>query len=141
MSSIVAIANAVRGRFASQVVTPLSLVAIYDNATTPLPPETGRWCRFSVLFGTQAQADFGATSRRYRMAGVALAQLYEPVGIGDGAQLAVVSTIQDAFRGVTVTGPPHVHFSTPYVSAPPTRDEPWWQIVVTIPFRADEFSA
>lgn len=141
MSSIAEIAAAVRTRFVTEVATPNSLLVAHDNAPFT-PPATGRWCRLTVLFGVQTGADFGTSSRRYRTAGVALAQMYEPAGAGDGAQLAVVSDIQDAFRGVTVTGPPHLHFAAPYVSAPPARDDATgsWQIVVAIPFRADEFS-
>lgn len=141
MSDIAEIAAAVRTRFAAQVATPNSLPVAQDNAPFT-PPATGRWARLTVLFGVQAGADFGGAQRRYRTTGLALAQLYEPVGVGDGAQLAIVSDIQDAFRGVTVGGPPFVAFGAPFVSAPPAREEGgYWQTVVSIPFRADEFSA
>lgn len=140
MSDLREIAGAIRSRFATLVATPLGMPTAHDNVPFT-PPATGRWCRMTVLFGLQSGADFGAASKRYRTAGVAMAQLYEPLGIGDGAQLDVAEAIQDAFRGVTVTGPPHIAFQPPYVSAPPARDDGgYWQVVVSIPFRADEFS-
>lgn len=139
MSDLREIAAVIRTRFSAEVSTPLALVVAHDNAPFT-PPATGRWARLSILFGLQAGADFGGESRRYRTTGVALAQLFEPIGIGDGAQLDVAEQIQDAFRGVSVNGPPHLTFQAPYVSAPPARDEGFWQMVVTIPFRADEFS-
>lgn len=141
MSDIVDIAAAIRSRFATEVATPNTLQVAHDNAPFT-PPASGRWARLTVLFGVQTGADFGAASKRYRTAGVAMAQLFEPIGIGDGAQLALVSDVQDAFRGVSLPGPPHIAFQPPYVSAPPARDEQggYWLTVVTIPFRADEFS-
>lgn len=136
MSQLREIAAVIRQRFATQIATPLSLQVAYDNAPFT-PPASGRWCRLAVLLGAQAQVEIGMP--RFRTVGVAIAQLFDPVGQGDGAQLDVVDAIVDAFRSVSIAGPPHIAFQPPYVSAPPIRDDAWWTVAVTIPFRADEF--
>lgn len=141
MSLSPAIANAIRNRFAAQVATPEALTVIYDNTTSQSIPTSGRWCRFLVLLGVQQQVSAaGPGQRRFRTAGTALAQVFEPIGGGDGAQLALVAVIQDAFRAVTLDGPPFITFDPPYVSAAPSREDSWWLIPVAIPFRADEYA-
>jgi hypothetical protein len=139
VSSAATIASNLRARFATEVATPQSLVTVYDN--TERPPITGRWCRFVVLLGEQALVSVaGVGQRRYRTTGAALAQLFEPLDTGDGSQWALVAAIQDAFRSVSLSGPPFITFDAPSISGNPVREESWWMRVVSIPFRADEYA-
>ena len=142
MTSLVAdIANDVRARFNTLVAVARSLKTVFDNQVETTVPAEERWCRFAVQLGLQQQVTTGGPgTRRFRTVGVALAQLFEPIGQGDGSQLEIVAAIQDAFRNVSLPGLPHITFDPPYVSAPPVREDSWWQCVVAIPFRADEFA-
>lgn len=142
MSLAVEIANAVRTRFYEEVVGGEDgLLVVYDNVPDAAIPSNSRWVRFSVRLGEQRQVSVASTGgRRFRTAGVALVHLFEPIGIGDGAQLALVATIQDAFRSVSLDGPPFITFDPPYVSAAPIREDSWWLLPVVIPFRADEYA-
>ena len=153
MSLIREIAKAVRDRFNSEVATPRGLTVVHDNAPvgaqtvepgdtpTPVPDASTPWCRFTVLLGRQEQQSIAVTgSRRFRTTGVAMAQVFTPLNRGDGAQLALISDIQDAFRGVTLPGPPYITFRAPFVSAGPVRDGAHMLRVVTIEFLADEFA-
>jgi hypothetical protein len=132
------IAEMVGGRFQSAVATPQSLTVVNDNVPNPTIPSTGRWCRLAVQLGQRQQIGTSGTARKMRTTGVALAQLFEPIGGGDGLQLDLVGAIQAAFDKITLPGPPVVAFQPPYVSAPAAREDSWWSTVVTIPFRADE---
>lgn len=141
MSATVEIANAIRGRFAAQVATPQTLTTVYDNVPKSTIPTSGRWCRFVVLFGVQTQVAFaGVGGRRFRTIGQAIAQVFEPIGVGDGAQLAVVEAIQDAFRSVSLSATAFITFDPPYVASAPIREDSWWMVPVAIPFRADEYA-
>jgi len=131
-----AIANAVRGRFHNEVADPEELVVVYDNHRQDAVPRAGRWVRFTVRLGETIQATFANVgSRTFRTTGVAFAELYEPEGLGDGAQLDLADTIVAAFRGVSLASPQLV-FDSPSVTEG-TRDGAYWRRVVTIPFRAD----
>jgi hypothetical protein len=138
-SLIYTAAGLIRNRFAAQVTTPESLTTVHDNVPNQAIPTSGRWCRLSLRMGLQEQLTVGGPQAgHFRTTGVALAQLFEPFGAGDGTQLELVDAIVDAFRGVTLAGPPPIHFDPPYVSAPPTLDDGLWLLVVTIPFRIEE---
>jgi hypothetical protein len=132
------IAEMVGGRFQSTVATPQSLTVVNDNVPDRIIPTSGRWCRFSVQLGQRQQIGNSGVVRKFRTQGIAQAQLFEPVGRGDGVQLDLVGAIQAAFDKITLAGPPVVAFQPPYVSAPAAREDSWWSTVVTIPFRADE---
>jgi hypothetical protein len=134
----VAIANAVRGRFKTLVQDATAgLLVVYDNHRNDDVPSTGRWVRFSVLFGeTRIASVAQAGGRRYRTTGIAIAEVYEPIGKGESAQLPIADTITIAFRGVTLTSP-QIIFDAPTLTAG-SRDGPWWKRNVQIPFRADE---
>lgn len=139
MSVIATAAGLIRQRFVAQVSTPEGLTTVHDNVPEDTIPTAGRWCRLAVRFGQAEQLTInGAGQGHFRTSGVALVQLFEPVGMGDGHQLELVDAIVDAFRGVTLGGPPQVAFDPPYVSAPPTLDDGLWLSLVTIPFRIEE---
>ena len=137
-SQIQTAAGLVRARFNTFVTVAETLPTVWDNAADQAIPGSGRWCRFSMRFGQQEQLTIAGNSSAYRTASVALVQLFEPIGAGDGTQLGIVDAIVDAFRGVVLAGPPVIHFDPPYVSAPPSVDDGLWLQVVTIPFRVQD---
>jgi len=137
-SQIQTAAGLVRARFNTLVTVAESLPTVWDNAPDQALPGSGRWCRFAMRFGTQEQLTLAGGASAYRTASVALVQLFEPIGQGDGTQLGLVDAIVDAFRGVVLAGPPVIHFDPPYVSAPPSVDDGLWLQVVTIPFRVQD---
>lgn len=137
-SAIQSAAGLVRARFNTLITVAEALPTVWDNAPDQAIPGSSRWCRFSMRFGVQEQLTIAGGSSAYRTASVALVQLFEPIGAGDGTQLGLVDAIVDAFRGVVLAGPPVVHFDPPYVSAPPSVDDGLWLQVVTIPFRVQD---
>ncbi len=139
-SALQTAASLIRQRFNTLVTVAESLPTVHDNAPNQTLPSAGRWCRLSLRMGAAEQLTLAGVDSSYRIAGVALVQLFEPIGAGDGTQLGLVDAIVDAFRGVTLLGPPVIHFDPPYVSAPPTLDDGLWLQVVTIPFRVQEFA-
>jgi len=139
-SSLTTAVSLVRQRFNTLVTVAESLPTVWDNVPNATLPASGRWCRMSVRMGAAEQLTLAGAGSAYRVTGVALVQLFEPLGAGDGTQLGLVDAIVDAFRGVTLLGPPVIHFDPPYVSAPPTLDDGLWLQVVTIPFRVQEFA-
>ena len=138
VSQIQTAAGLVRARFNTLVTVGETLPTVWDNAPDQTLPGSGRWCRFSMRFGQQEQLTIAGATSAYRTASVALVQLFEPIGAGDGTQLGLVDAIVDAFRGVVLAGPPVIHFDPPYVSAPPSVDDGLWLQVVTIPFRVQD---
>lgn len=129
-----AIANAIRSRFKTQVADVLSLVTQYDNQKFD-NPDNAKWCRLTIKFGETIQKSVGSpTGNRDRTSGVMIAQLFCPVGAGDGELLTVADAVITAFRRVTDTG---VTFSTPSASGG-NRNGNEWQINVNCPFYADD---
>lgn len=131
-------AGLIRARFATEITTGQSLTTVHDNVPDQAIPIAGRWCRLSIRFGQQDARTTGGSSAHFQTIGVAIVQLFEPMGEGDGTQLELVDAISTAFRAVTLAGPPVIHFDPPYVSAPPFLDEGLWQQNVAIPFRFQE---
>lgn len=139
MSLVVEIANAVRGRFATEVAAPESLPVVYDNLPDQTQPNGTRWCRLSIRLGlSQHVASGGEGRRRIRTAGVALAQLFSPLGEGETPGNELVGAVQDAFRNVSLPVGAGLTFKPPYISAPPIREDSWWMVPVAIEFYADE---
>ncbi|HUS74347.1 MAG TPA: phage tail terminator-like protein [Sedimentisphaerales bacterium] len=129
-----AIANAIRSRFKAQVADALSLGTQYDNQKYD-NPDNAKWCRLTVKFGETLQKSVGSpTGNRGRTPGVMIAQLFGPVGKGDGALLEVADAVETAFKRVTDTG---VTFRTPS-TYPRGRSGDEWQINVECPFYADD---
>lgn len=138
MSLLATMAGMVTDRFTEILPEALDMEIIQDNVDVQTLPSNARYCRLALRLGLTEQPEAG--TRMFRTTGVMLAQLFEPLGSGDGEQLEVVDYICDGFRGVTLTGPPIVAFSSPYISAPPIREGAFWLCVVAIPFRGDEFN-
>ena len=136
MSLLADAANLIRARFATQVAATIPLVTVYDAVQVPTAPPAGQWCRFSVKLGADATQTVGNVT--FRTVGVAQAQLFTPMSVGDGPMLALCDAVIDAFRAVTLAGPPVVAFQIPYVSAPGAVEGASFNAVVTIPFRVEE---
>lgn len=129
-----AIANTIRSRFETQIATPESLVTQYDNQSLD-NPDNEIWCRLTIKSGETTQESIGApSSNRDRTSGVMIAQLFAPIGKGDGDLKELAETIRAAFKRVTQDG---VTFRTPSIYEQGTR-EGMWQINVVCPFYSDD---
>lgn len=129
--------NAIRTRFRDQVETPQSLAGKvqYDNVELEKPQDT-EWIRFTVLQGASLAASIG--SKRFRNTGVAIAQVFTPVGKGDKDAVSLADVVRGQFRAVTVSGVGvSVTFRTPSLTRV-GRDGKWHQINVSCPFFWDE---
>jgi len=127
------IVNAVRSKFQQEIAEVESLFTLYDNQDSDDQPDNEIWCRWSVRLGQSFQAEIGVSGRT-RTPSVAIAQLFAPVGAGDGEQMELADKISDAFKHVTTED---VRYQTPSV-ATIGRRENWWQVNVTCPFYADD---
>lgn len=129
-----AIANAIRSRFKTQVADVLSLPTQYDNHKLD-NPDNAQWCRLNIKCGETFQVSIGAPgTQRDRTHGVVIAQLFGPVGAGDGALREIADAVRVAFRRVTDAG---VTFATPSVHEQGLFEDSW-QINVVCPFYADD---
>jgi len=130
-------ANTIRSRFHTLIEVARSLPTQYDNQEYT-PPDDAMWCRLTILPGESDQVSIGApASRRFRTSGVATAQLFGPLGLGDKAMLTMAGHIVSAFRAVTVSG---VTFETPsVVNRGRNTQQNVWHINVECPFWADAF--
>lgn len=132
MATFETLHNAIRSRFETQVETPQSITAVYDNGPDE-HPDDALWVRWTVLPGASNQIELGANPS-YRTVGVAVAQIFQPIKQGDKAALELADVIVTTFRAVTDTG---VKFLVPSVRVV-GRDGAWWQVNVTCPFQCDE---
>lgn len=124
-------ANVVRLRFHSNVASPIGLNTLYDNAMHT--QNTTKWARFSVLPGFTDQVENVGT---HVLPGLAIAQMYVPVGTGDAAALELADTVYEQFRAAVDAG---VAFQVPTVRSVGRSGE-WWQVNVACPFTAYQHS-
>ena len=123
----------VSSRFKTQVADVLSLTTQYDNQNLD-NPDNENWCRMTIIPGETQQVSIGSPStNRERTVGVMIAQLFAPLGKGDGEILDIADTIRAAFKRVTDSG---VTFKTPYLVRVGQKQD-GWQINVVCPFYAD----
>lgn len=130
--------NVVRSRFQTEVVNleANGLPTHYDNDGTFEKPQDGaRFVRFNILLVGTFQVETGA-SNRYRTTGLAVVQVFLPIGKGDKKNWILVDKIVAAFRGAEDTG---VQFKTPS-PLPVGRDGGYYQVNVELPFYFDDFS-
>lgn len=130
------LANTIQARFAARVAAPQSLATIYDNDPTPPPADGSLWCRFTVLDGASRRVTVGV--KEYRTAGVAIAQLFGPLGEGTHTQRQIADAIVSAFQDQTAGG---VWYGVPTVSNIGKTSQGNYQINVTCPFQADSVEA
>jgi len=129
-----AIANAIRSRFKSQVADVLELPTHYDNHKFD-NPDNAKWCRLTIKTGETFQMSIGSPDgQRERTHGVMIAQLFGPIGEGDGELREIADAVRAAFRRVTDTG---VTFRTPSAHEQGLFSDSW-QINVVCPFYADD---
>lgn len=130
----------VRNHLVANWATPQGITVVHDNVPDQGVPSVGRWCRVPVYAGVQEHATLGfaGSGATFRTTGVALLQIYTPLGDGDGAAYALLDELAAACRGVTLAGPPVVRFQPPYMSAQPVREGAFWQTVLTADFTIEE---
>lgn len=127
------IANTIRSRFKTLIADVESLTVQYDNQDFT-PPDNIMWARCNIRFGESRQASTGSPGNNiFRVTGLLIAQIFQPLNLGDKAALELADSIADAFRAVTASG---VVFKTPSVSNI-GRDSAWWNVNVNCPFQAD----
>ncbi len=131
-----ALANAIRSRFKTEVADAQSLATIYDNDPSDPPTDNSLWCRLTVLDGETRRITVGV--KQYRMVGVAIVQLFGPVGDGTQALSILADAIVTAFRDVTAAG---VRYGVPSVQNLGRLEEGHYQMNVTCPFTADTVEA
>jgi hypothetical protein len=125
--------SAIRSRFQSQVAEVLDLPTIYDNDPTDPPTDNSIWCRFTILDGASRRTVCGVPE--YRLVGVAVAQLFGPVGRGDQALAEIADAIVAAFRGLSDAG---VRYGDAYPqTVGVAREGDSYQVNVVCPFTAD----
>jgi hypothetical protein len=121
--------DTIRSRFKTKVADVKSLTTQYDNQNVTLPDDSTS-CRFAIKTGDVQKLELGDTNFRERLVGVCYAQLFCPIGLGDGDLITLADFICDCFRNITVSG---VSFLSPAVK-PIGRSGSLWQINVEIPF-------
>ncbi len=113
----------------------------HDNAPIN-PPDDAEWIRFSIKPGDATQVSIGGSASsgqpvRERTMGIAIAQIFTPLGGGDAPAMATAEAIKATFRRTTATVPVTVQFRTPEITFV-GRSAKWWQVNVTCPFFSDE---
>ena len=131
--SLATVEESITVYFATNVETGLSLSTQYDNSDKD-NPDTGDWCRMSILPGLSVNIEIGAT--RQRTVGIVMVQLFCDLDIGDGALMAIAVAIRVLFKNVSVGD---ARFYTPTINRV-GRVKNNWQINVSCPFWFDETS-
>ena len=128
------IANAIRGRFETQIEDVEGIDVQYDNQPPITKPDDALWVRLAVNIRDTGQKSIGdQTQKRYRCQGEMVASIYIPLTQGDQPALALADKIADAFRTVTDTD---VTFKTPTMSTE-GREGNEWRVDVSCPFYSD----
>jgi len=122
----------IRTRFVTIIEDPGSLSVQHDNMEYA-KPENQLWCRFTILTGGKNRRSIGSAVSRYRNFGIATAQLFSPIGLGEKVQMTLADLINDTFISVAVDG---VIFQTPKIIKM-GRIGSEWQINVDCPFYFD----
>jgi hypothetical protein len=134
MSDFAARFNAIRSKFNTDVTTGLSLPTQFDNDPTE-PDKSALWCRFTILPANSKQKSVGAPGANiFRTPGLAIAQLFGPLGQGDGDLLGKADDIIEAFCNTYTSG---VHFGTPSIKQL-GNDGSFWQVNIAMEFWIDQ---
>jgi len=124
---------ALRGDFATDIATPLSLSTQYENAPFTKPAAGGSWAQFNILFADSELIEIAPVgSRTFRAVGVLLVNVFTELETGDKAATDFADSIASRYRGTTISG---VLFRAPTVEQG-VRDESgaWWRVTVRCPF-------
>lgn len=135
MTTLQGIMNAIRTRFHQEVELELDPAVAIQYDGVPLDTSSlTEFIRFTIIPGDQERRDIGASPVRYRQVGIAVAQVFTPIGRGDGRSLELCDAIIAAFRSVTKDG---VTYRSPTA---PTRvgvSGRFWQVNVSVSWFAD----
>lgn len=125
-------ANTIRSTFATNLdsVFP-TRTAFYDNQKGD-PPNGEIWLRLSVRDGAAFEAALGGLL--YRFPGVAIVQIFAPLGHGDGELRELADTIAGWFRGKRIDS---VRFFAPPYLTHVGMSDGWHQVNLTVPFEYD----
>jgi len=133
LEALLMLDSAIRVKFANEIATPESLPTQYDNDPTDIS-KNGIWCRFTINTSGTAQKSIGTPGANvFRTNGIATAQLFGPLGVGDADLVDLAEKIETAFRNTYSEG---VHFGCPLIKKIGRTDN-WWQINVHCPFYFD----
>lgn len=129
------VANVINNRWKTLVADVESLLTEYESTVLNPPPPVGAyWARLTIPEMQGTQASFGSpTVNIQRYVGAAEAQIFGPINAGAGEVLRLADTARAAFTGIKVSG---VEFQTPSVVLT-TRDDAYFQVNISCPWRAD----
>ena len=133
------IVNNITNRFYTEVETAYTAVDIlgkvlYDNVENFVKPDSALWVRFTVLPTSTEQASLG-TTKRFRNVGIAIAQIFNPLGTGYSAAYDLADFIKTNFRSLNANS---IVYRTPSVENIGRTDGGHYQINVVIPYYADD---
>ena len=123
-----AICNAIRTRFEAQITVLENVTTFWDNAPAT-PPDTAPWIRLAIRPGDAERTELSI--KAYRIPGVAFANIFTPIQLGDKSALEFADAIVAKFRSLSADG---VTYRTPSVSVVGATQGKWWQVNVQIPF-------
>lgn len=107
---------------------------VWDNRPMCFEPNPPLWVRFSVLLGDELQVTSGSGAH-YRHAGLATAQIFSRLSVGDLRSINLADRITSFFRGSLYPG---LVFRDPSMNVI-GRGGMWWQINVSLPFVAERY--
>jgi len=128
--------KAINSRFYNQVESVVSAFigkVFYDGVEFDSIPKNSVYVRFTVLPGRTEQVSLGE-NKRFRTIGIAIAQIFAPLGTNPNTVWGYTDSIKTAFRSTDADG---VVYRTPYVSNL-NREDAYFRLNVTIPFYADD---
>lgn len=136
--SFVAIEDAIRDKFRTEVADPNNLVVIYDNE----PPKQGgaAWYSFAFQVDSTAQVHTGPDGgRRVRVMGHVDVYLFTVLGRGQVGLLQIADSIVTAFSGASIASPIITFEPEPTPVGGVERSDGWARQQITIPFEAETF--
>ncbi len=128
-------AKAIRVRFDARWSALQPNVPIkFQNVGGSTTPDATAWVRLTVLTGDSRQESMGARSGgTYNNPGIAVVQIFTPVGEGDGEARSLADTVGRIFRGFSETSTGNILFGAPMLTnvGPDGR---FFQMNVDVPF-------
>jgi len=127
------IKQAIRRRFNAEIGVTRDVKVQYGDH--PFERPEALWVRCTLQFGESRQVETGGTKRQ-RVTGLIVAQVFDPVNEGDADATEMADWIAAAFRAVSAN---QVTYQMPRIEER-GRDQNEWQIDVICPFYSDEVS-
>lgn len=127
--------TAIMTRIGENVKYPLA----YDNVdveTLEVYKRRKMWIRAKIVYAENMQMDIGDDTKRFRIPGVIMFQIFVPENEGTGKGIQVADEIGGNFRCLTASS---VTYKTPSVKNV-GRDRGWYQINVSCPFYYDFYA-